>query len=268
MNIYIKRFILLNILLLAISCNAPGDNQNTTVSISTTLGTIRVRLYDDTPVHRDNFIKLIKSGFYNDVSFHRVIKDFMIQAGDPDTKTNKAGVPDSLATYTLPSEFRSEHFHKRGALAAARQGEDINPDMRSSGTQFYIVQGKKLSYDEIDQMEQRINSNIKQSYFNQLLKHVADSIAATGQTLSPGEIQEIASIKMFDYLTSTKEFSIPDAHRDVYVNEGGVPRLDGTYTVFGEVIEGIEIVDKIAETETDQEDKPVNDIRILKMKIE
>lgn len=268
MNIYLKRLFLINILFLLISCNAPGDNQNTTVSISTTYGTIRVKLYDDTPVHRDNFINLIKSGFYDDISFHRVIKDFMIQAGDPETKKNKAGLSDTLTTYTLPSEFRSEHFHKRGALAAARQSDDINPEMRSSGTQFYIVQGTKLSYEELDQMEQRVNSNIKQSYFNQLLKNVADSVANSGQTLSAGEIQEIASIKMFDYLTSTKDFSIPSDHRDVYVSEGGVPRLDGTYTVFGEVIEGIEVVDKIAETETDQTDKPVNDVRILKMKIE
>lgn len=269
MNMIIKRLFVLLILIAAISCAAPGgnDNSNTTVLVKTTLGDIKLKLYDGTPLHRDNFIKLIKSGFFDGISFHRVIQNFMIQAGDPATRTSREGLHDSLSTYTIPAEFRPEYFHKKGALAAAREGNDVNPEMRSSGTQFYIVQGKKLSEEELSGMEQMMNSNLKQAVFTKFLKEAADSAVQSGKPLSAGEVQEIASMKMFNYLTSHKDIKIPEDHRAVYKTEGGVPRLDGTYTVFGEVIEGLDVVDKIAAVPTDNNDKPVNDIRILKMKI-
>ncbi|HEX2975033.1 MAG TPA: peptidylprolyl isomerase [Bacteroidales bacterium] len=267
MNNYIKRIFSLNILLLFISCTAPGNNENTTISIETSLGAIKVLLYDDTPIHRDNFIKLVKSGAYEDVTFHRIIKDFMIQGGDPATKTIKQGIPDTLSTYTIPAEFRSNHFHKKGALAAARQGNEVNPEMRSSGTQFYIVQGTKLTSEQISSMEQRINNTLKQAYFNNLLVEVSDSVTSAGVTLSTGKIQEIASIKMYKYLETYKDFSIPEEQRTAYMNIGGTPFLDGTYTVFGEVVEGLDIVDKIADVQTGPGDRPVNDVRILKMSI-
>lgn len=264
----IKRIIFLNILLCLISCNAPRGNDSTIVSIKTSLGDIKIRLYDGTPVHRENFIKLVKSGFYDGVSFHRVINDFMIQAGDPQTKTaTKKPLPDSLNTYTIPAEFNSQYFHKKGALAAAREGNDVNPEMRSSGTQFYIVQGTKLSDEQLTQMEQRINNNLKQAYFNKLLNETSDSIAASSRPATQAEIQQIASIKMFKYLADYKDFKVPEDQRNVYKTIGGVPRLDGTYTVFGEVIEGLDVVDKIASVETDSNDKPVNDVKILKMRI-
>jgi cyclophilin family peptidyl-prolyl cis-trans isomerase len=267
MNILFKRIFLLNILLLLISCTAPGGNENTSVSIKTSVGDIKISLYDGTPIHRDNFIKLVKSGYYDGISFHRVIKDFMIQAGDAVTRTEQEGLHDSLSTYTIPSEFRGEYFHKKGALAAAREGNDVNPEMRSSGTQFYIVQGTRLSVLEIDQMEQKINSNMKQAIFNILLKQASDSANLSGKPLNSGEIQEIASIKMFNYLTSHKDFKVSQEHRTVYETIGGVPRLDGTYTVFGEVTEGLDVVDRIAAVQTDNSDKPVTDVKILKMKI-
>lgn len=267
MNIILKRFIPLNILFLLISCSAPGGNENSIVSIKTSLGDIKIKLYDNTPIHRDNFIKLVKSGFYEGISFHRVIKNFMIQAGDPATRTDQSNLPDSLNTYTLPAEFNDQDFHKKGALAAAREGNDVNPEMRSSGTQFYIVQGVKFTDDELNEAEQRINSNMKQSLFNRLLRETTDSINLTGKPLSSGEIQEIASMKMFQYLSAHKDFKVPQEHRSAYKNVGGVPRLDGAYTVFGEVIEGLDVVDRIAATETDSSDKPVNDIKILKMRI-
>lgn len=258
---------LANILLFLISCTSPVGNENTTLALTTSLGTVKIRLYDNTPVHRDNFIKLVKSGFYDGVSFHRVIEDFMIQAGDPSTRTDSENLPDSLYSYTLPAEFRTENFHKKGVLAAAREGNEVNPEMRSSGTQFYIVQGTRLTDEEIDLMEQRMNSNLKQAHFNQLIKTVADSAASSGKPLSSAEVQEIASIKMFDYLSSYEDFNIPEEHRDIYMTLGGVPRLDGTYTVFGEVIEGLDVVDKIASVETDSTDRPLNDVRILKIRI-
>ncbi len=268
MNIILKKILILFIVFPIISCDAPGGNDNTMISIETTLGDIKIKLYDVTPLHRDNFIKLVKSGFYDGISFHRVIQEFMIQAGDPKTKSGlDINLPDSLNFYTIPAEFNSEYFHKKGALAAARQGNDVNPEMRSSGTQFYIVQGIRYNDDELNMTEQRVNSTIKQSYFNKIMKETADSVRLSGQAISEAEIQEIASVKMFEYLTSNKDFAIPEEHRNVYRTIGGVPRLDGTYTVFGEVIEGLDIVDKIAAVQTDNSDRPLTDIKINKMKI-
>lgn len=268
MNKIFFRILSLSVFLLFISCSAPAGNENIVVLIKTNFGDIKIRLYDDTPLHRDNFVKLVKSGFYEGISFHRVIEDFMIQAGDPSTRS----VPidedaDSLNTYTVPSEFLKHHFHKKGALAAAREGNDINPEMRSSGTHFYIVQGEKFTDAGLDQADQLINSNIRQALFNKYISHYTDSAMQAGIELSDGEIQEKASEKMFDYLSTEGFYKIPDDQREAYKTIGGVPRLDGTYTVFGEVISGLDVVDKIASAETDQYDKPLNDIKILKTKI-
>ena len=268
MNTIIKRLLFLPVLLLIISCNSQVRNENTLILIKTTLGDIKIKLYDGTPIHRNNFIKLINSGFYEGVSFHRVIKDFMIQSGDPATKSGlPKPLPDSLNTYTIPAEFTNQYFHKKGALAAAREGNDVNPEMRSSGTQFYIVQGVKYSDTELIQAEQRINGNLKQSVFTKIIRATADSIRMTGKTVTDAEIQQIATPKMFQYLSDKKDYVIPEDHRNVYKSIGGVPRLDGTYTVFGEVVEGLDVVDRIAAVQTDSNDKPVNDIKIIKIKI-
>jgi peptidylprolyl isomerase len=268
MNIYLRNALALISLIIILSCTPKVINENTIVSIQTTSGDIKIKLYDNTPIHRNNFIKLINSGFYEGIAFHRVIKEFMIQAGDPLTKQVSGSVmPDSMKTYTIPAEFNNINFHKRGALAAARQGSDINPELRSSGTQFYIVQGVKYTDEELNQAELRINGNRKQNLFNKLLKETSDSVKLSGKTISAGEIQEIASVKMFEYLTTTEDYKIPENQRNVYKTIGGTPRLDDTYTVFGEVIEGIDIVDKIASVTTDTNDKPLEDVRILKIKI-
>jgi peptidylprolyl isomerase len=268
MNTVARHFISLSILFLLFSCNAPGGNDNTIVLIKTTSGDIKVKLYDNTPLHRDNFIKLVNMGFYDGISFHRVIKDFMIQAGDPATKAGLTKEQlDTLDKYTIPAEFRREYYHKKGVLAAAREGNDVNPEMRSSGTQFYIVQGKKYTEAELKATEDRMNSNIKQTLFSRLIKETADSARLSGKPLQDSEIQEIASMKMFEYLTTTGEFKFSQEQIDSYMNAGGVPRLDGTYTVFGEVIEGIEVVDRIAAVQTNTADKPLNDIKIVKMKL-
>jgi cyclophilin family peptidyl-prolyl cis-trans isomerase len=268
MNIFFKKGILIPVLLFIISCNAPGGNENTVISIKTTLGDIKIKLYDGTPLHRDNFIKLINTDFYNDISFHRVIKDFMIQAGDPASKSGSVtNQPDSLNTYTIPAEFTNQYFHKKGALAAARQGNDVNPEMRSSGTQFYIVQGVRYNDEELTMSEQRINSNTKQGLFNKIMRETADSVRLSGKIITNGEIQEIASVKMFQYLSNNKDYKISEEQRSIYKSLGGVPRLDGTYTVFGEVIEGLDVVDKIASVKTDSNDRPVTDVKILKIKI-
>lgn len=268
MNTTVKHFAAFSFLLIIISCSAPGNNENTFVSIKTTLGDIKIKLYDGTPLHRDNFIKLVNTGFYDGVSFHRVIKDFMIQGGNPATRTGLTKEQlDTLDNYTIPAEFRKEYYHKKGAVAAARQGNEVNPEMRSSGTQFYIVQGVKYTDNELTAAEGRINSNIKQGLFARLIKETADSARLSGAPLQASEIQERASMKMFEYLTRTGDYKLSENQINDYKTIGGVPRLDGTYTVFGEVIEGLDIVDKIASVETDQADKPVTDVRILKMKI-
>jgi len=249
------------------SCKSPAGNENIVVSMKTSMGEIKIKLYDGTPLHRDNFIHLIKTGFYEGVSFHRVIKDFMVQAGDPLTKSPSGQkLPDSLNTYTIPAEFNTLYFHKKGTLAAAREGDDVNPEMRSSGTQFYLVQGVVYSDMELDQAEQKINSNAKQSRFTSLMKTTSDSLRLTGKPISAAETQQIASVKMFQYLTTYTDFKIPEETRKIYRTIGGTPRLDGSYTVFGEVIEGLDIIDKIAAVQTDNTDQPVDDVKILKIK--
>jgi peptidylprolyl isomerase len=268
MNILFKKLIFLQLLLLFISCNNPINYENTIISMKTTLGDIKIKLYDGTPLHRDNFIKLINSGFFEGISFHRVINQFMIQAGDPLTRTVPVtGMADSLKTYTISAEFNPIYFHKKGALAAAREGNQVNPQMRSSGTQFYIVQGTKYNDEDLNKAELQINSNIKQAVFNKLIRQTADSVRLSGKTIADSEIQNIASLKMFQYLTSSKSYIIPEDQRNIYSTIGGTPRLDGTYTVFGEVIEGLDVVDRIAAVNTDSADKPLTDIKILKIKI-
>jgi len=264
----LKKLFLLPLFLVSLACNTHGLNENTIVLIKTTMGDIKIKLYDETPVHRDNFIKLVKSDFYEGVSFHRVIKDFMIQAGDPASKTKTAHLlPDSLNTYTIPAEVNNKYFHKKGALAAARQANEINPEMRSSGTQFYIVEGTKYTDDELKIAEQRITNNIKQAVYTSILKQTTDSLQKTGTQSTPSQIQEIASMKMFKYLINSKDYIIPEEQRISYKTSGGTPRLDATYTVFGEVIEGQDVVDRISTVATSANDVPLTEVKILKVKI-
>jgi len=268
MNIIKKNITIFLALLAFMSCSSPSTNENTLVSVRTTLGDIKLKLYDNTPLHRDNFISLLNSHIYDGVSFHRIIKEFMIQAGDPSTSTVLSEEQiDTLSTYTIPAEFKKEYFHKKGALAAARMGNDVNPEMRSSGTQFYIIHGTISSYDDLMLTEEHINSNIKQALFNKMIKDISDSARLSGVPLQDAEVQELASLKMFDNLSATPDFKYSEDKINMYTTIGGVPRLDGTYTVFGEVVEGLDVVDRIAEVPTDKNYKPLNDIRIIKMKI-
>ena len=193
------------------------------VFIKTDSGNLILRLKDETPIHRDNFIKLVKSGYYNGISFHRVIAGFMIQAGDEKTK-RKADSTKFLNAYTLPAEILPEFFHKKGMLAAARMGDNVNPKRESSGVQFYIVQGRVFNDKSLDSVETyRLNGR-----------------------------------------------KIPLAQREVYKTTGGAPHLDQTYTIFGELVSGFDVLDKIAQTKTSGRqggDKPLVDIRIKKVKM-
>ena len=186
------------------------------VKISTPYGDMLIKLYNETPLHRDNFIKLVKESYYNDLLFHRVISDFMIQGGDPNSRNAQAGAP--LGTggpgYTVPAEFRKGLIHKKGALSAARQADQVNPQRASSGSQFYIVQGTKQTDSDLNMMGQRMGINYT------------------------------------------------DAEREIYRTIGGTPFLDQQYTVFGEVIDGLDVIDKIAAVKKDSRDRPLEDIKM------
>jgi peptidylprolyl isomerase len=172
-----------------------------------------------------------------------------------------------LDSYTIPPEFRPALFHKKGALAAAREGNDVNPGMRSSGTQFYIVQGRIYSDDDLNKAEQRINNGIQQALFIRIMKEMTDSNKISPTKLSPEAIQEKVSLKMFEITSAEGKYKISEEHRNIYKTSGGAAHLDGNYTVFGEVTEGLELVDKIAGVQTDAGDKPLTDVRILKMSV-
>ena len=196
------------------------------VLMQTTMGDLVIRLSDSTPLHRDNFLKLVKVGYYDSVLFHRVIKNFMIQGGDPNSIRAVAGKPlgDGGPGYTVPAEFRKTLFHKKGALAAARMGDNVNPTKASSGSQFYIAQGKVFTDAGLDSVE---------------------TFRLSGR-------------------------KIPANQREVYKTIGGIPHLDQGYTVYGEVVKGLDVLDKIAAVQTSRgqdRDRPLQDVRIIKAKL-
>lgn len=199
------------------------------VVLETTKGDIELKLYDATPQHRDNFVKLVKECAYDSLLFHRVIRDFMIQGGDPDSKNAAPGVflGEGDRPYTVPAEFRLEEgiFHRRGVLAAAREGDDVNPEQRSSAMQFYIVWGKIFDEQGLDNVQKRLDER-------------------TG-----------GRVKL------TTEM------RQVYKTVGGTPHLDGQYTVFGEVVSGLDVVDAIQQVPTDRNDRPLDDVRIIRARL-
>jgi len=250
------------------SCTERESN-GTLVRITTNVGEIHVRLYDDTPLHRDNFVRLAREGFYNGTLFHRVIYEFMIQGGDPDSR--HADPHDILGNggpgYTVPAELRPHLFHKRGALAAARLGDRENPDQASSGSQFYIVHGRLWTDPELYEMEIRINEMLRQSLFYKILHHQKQLNAEREIPLNEEQLQELAMIEAQDQWLEREPYRIPEEHREVYRTIGGTPHLDGSYTVFGEVVKGLDVVDKIASTPTSPNDRPLTDIRILTMKV-
>ena len=235
------------------------------VKISTSLGDIVVRLYDETPAHRDNFLKLAREGFYDGTIFHRVIKDFMIQGGDPDSKCAPKGAQLGCgdAGYTLPAEFNPALFHKRGALAAARQGDQVNPERRSSGCQFYIVWGKTYSKGQIDQLARQMQMQAVQGVFNELvMAHKAEVLEMRRNRDREGlmALQEQLEAEANAVVVEKGLGRMPKEAVEAYSTVGGTPFLDGQYTVFGEVEEGLEVAGKIIEAATDANDRPLEDI--------
>jgi len=255
---YMRRLVY-GLLLLSIICCSSNHTKDPVVIIETRLGSIKIRLYNDTPIHRDNFLKLVKSGFYDSLLFHRVIKDFMIQGGDPTSKHAKPGIMlgEGDAGYTLPAEFRPNHFNIRGALAAAREGDEVNPTKRSSGAQFYIVTGKKFSEQELKDLESKITSfNIQQAAMG-YARRLSDSLVKTKHTIPIDSLRQLA----FNYGQKvTTKYSFTAAQKKAYETVGGSPHLDGSYTIFGEVIEGFDVIEKISLEASDPNNRPIKDI--------
>ncbi len=271
-------FILLIILFLGMSCESKKAttteaNDNVCVDIETTMGHIKVKLYNETPAHRDNFIKLVKEGYYNGTLFHRVINKFMIQGGDGDSRNAKPGQRLGMGDpgYTIPAEFvYPRYFHKKGALAAARQGDNVNPEKASSGSQFYIVTGDVIPAGQIGQVERQLQMQQEQAIFNQLVEAHRNEILAMRRARDTQGLQALQDqliAEMHERIAREGIAKLSEEQKQAYTTVGGAPHLDGAYTVFGEVIEGMDVVEKIEKVATDSADRPKEDIKIISMKI-
>jgi cyclophilin family peptidyl-prolyl cis-trans isomerase len=274
--------VFLMIIMTMSACSQKSDEP--IVLIKTDIGNLRIKLYNETPVHRDNFIELAENGTLDSTLFHRVIKDFMIQGGDPESKNAEPGAPlgSGGPGYTIPAEIHFPlYFHKKGALAAARQADQVNPEKRSSGSQFYIVQGKVFDENELKKIEGQQNQMLQRNIFNTLLQEYNDSLNTLQQQGDEEKLvqlqQHIMQVVNMRFSQQPK-FTYGSYAKEVYTTKGGTPFLDGNYTVFGEVVEektifekvgslfgkkyGLEVVDAIANQETDSRDRPLKDIRI------
>lgn len=243
------------------------------VELTTDMGNIVVRLYGDTPRHQANFLKLVKDGYYNGVLFHRVIDNFMIQTGDPDSKTAASGqmLGSGGPGYEIDAEILyPKHFHKRGALAAARSGDQVNPQRRSSGSQFYIVTGEVLTPAQAAQMQEQFAFRDKQDEFNRLAQAEMPRIRQmqmAGDTAGLNKLQRELIAKVEAKYADAKAPELPKEIVEAYTTVGGTPHLDGTYTVFGEVVSGMDVVGKIEKVQTDANDRPTQDVHIISAKV-
>ena len=240
------------------------------VQIKTMLGDIVVRLYDETPIHRDNFMKLVKEGYYDGTLFHRVIKDFMIQGGDPDSKGAPAGKMLGVGgpDYTLEAEIKDSLFHKRGALAAARQGDEVNPERRSSGSQFYIVWGQVYNEGQLRQFSKQLRMQKVQAVFNDLASSHRDEIMQMRRDRNRTGLQKLQEKLVAEAENKVGKAGLTEEQLKIYSTIGGTPHLDGQYTVFGEVEEGLEVVEMIQSSATGRGDRPVDDIEMKMVVIE
>ena len=238
------------------------NEKRTLVKLETTMGNITVALYNETPKHRDNFIKLVKEGVYDSTLFHRVIKQFMIQAGDPDSKnaSDTAMLGSGDVGYTIPAEFNPKFFHKKGVLAAARQGDDVNPEKASSGCQFYIVTGRKFTEPQLLGMENKINEQREEALFDSLARqHMKEiyKMRKAGDNAGLLELQDTLEAQARELADKEEKFRFTPEQIKAYSTVGGAPHLDGSYTVFGEVTEGMEVVENIEIAKTNRADRPV-----------
>lgn len=235
------------------------------IQLTLPTGEVRIKLYNETPRHRDNMLKLVEEGFYDGTLFHRVIRDFMVQGGDPDSRSAQKG--DSLGRgdvgYTIPAEFSPALFHKKGALCAARQGDEVNPNKESSGCQFYIVTGKRYTKAQLKQMEEQMTLQRAQFYFQQLVKERYEDIKRLRKERNRNgmyALQEELSAQAQAMARERDAFHFTPEQIEAYTTEGGTPFLDGSYTVFGEVISGMEAIEALEKVKTDRNDRPLEDV--------
>ena len=262
---------LLGALLITAGCAPKGldPNKPVYVTVHTNMGKVTAVLYDDTPLHRDNFIKLCREGAYDSVIFHRIIKDFVVQGGDPDSKRYRADVRygSNDGGYTVPAEIRPHHINKRGALLDAKLGDDVNPERASAGMHFCFMQGRVQSDADLDAAEVRINDIQRNWLFHKFMAQLTEKrpelalpemgpeLAATAMQMTTERIEESGPIR------------ISDEQRRIYKTVGGAPHLDGSVTVFGEVVEGLDIVEKMSLVATDQYDSPRAPVYIISTEV-
>ncbi len=267
-----KNLIYIVFIFLFLSCQQKLElgKKDRIVEVETEYGNIKIRLYDETPAHRDNFVKLAHENYFDATLFHRVIDGFMIQGGDPDSKGAKLGqrLGEGGPGYQIPAEIKAGLFHKRGVLAAAREGDDVNPEKKSAGSQFYIAQGKVYTPAELDSLQIKMNAKLKSSIFKKIQMEKAEYLS---KCQMEGELDKLTEaidrIKFeVDSLYSTQKIVLSKEQIEAYTTVGGIPHLDGNYTVYGEVIEGMDLIDSIARVETDDFDRPLKDIS-MKIKV-
>ncbi|MCD7973727.1 MAG: peptidylprolyl isomerase [Candidatus Azobacteroides sp.] len=256
-----KIFFTFILIFIMVNSGKAEDQKGTFILIQTSLGDIKVKLYDETPLHRDNFVKLVEEGFYNELQFHRVIKNFMVQGGDPESKNAPDGAQLGAGGpgYTIPAEFVYPlYFHKRGALSAARQGDQVNPEKNSSGSQFYIVWGTRYTDAQLDDFEQNLINKEMQKVFNELAKERQEEIQALYAAQDQEGLNKLQQelIRITESKVNPEVVKFTPEQREAYKNLGGTPHLDNDYTVFGEVIEGLDVVEKIQSVETNPGDRP------------
>ena len=271
--------LLLTILACTLAGCKPGQKKDgnmeneTKLKIETSAGDIVVKLYNETPRHRDNFIKLAQDGTYEGTLFHRVINDFMIQAGDPESKEAPQGkmLGAGDVGYTIPAEFvYPKYFHKKGALSAARQGDNVNPEKASSGCQFYIVTGKVYSDSTLLDMERQMNQLRLNNAFQALVQKNMKTIyklRKDGNQDGLLDLQDSLIAQAEAQVDKEEPFRFTPEQVQAYTTVGGTPHLDGEYTVFGEVLEGMDVVDKIQQVKTDRNDRPEKDVIIQKVTV-
>lgn len=269
---YLKHIILTLILILVIKQGFSQTFSKETIIISTLYGDIKLKLFNETPKHRDNFLKLVKEHYYDSLLFHRVIQDFMIQGGDPDSKYAEPAklLGDGDLKYTVPAEFVPSLCHKKGMLCAARNGDDVNPEKASSAAQFYIVQGKVRTEEDLISFEKRINkpiiTKIKEDILNKPENTVLKEKIATAKKDQNNDSLmvyfKVVNKLVDDEYAKTPHYTFPPEHKTIYKTIGGTPHLDSQYTIFGEVIEGLEVIDKIAAVGKNKDDRPLIEVRM------
>lgn len=266
--------LLMLMLLSTASCLNQEDKDPVQVKISTNYGPMVVELYDATPKHKANFLRLVDSSFYDSLWFHRIIEGFMIQGGDPNTRdtTARKSWGDGGPGYTLPAEFVDTLFHQRGALAAARKGDQINPEKRSSGSQFYIVQGKRFTQDELSRIDQRRMMMNQQTVFQEFLNDSANvafkkEFKEAQKTNNQTQLQSLIASVEPQLKERLEMYKLSLEQRQLYMNVGGAPHLDGAYTVFGQLVEGWNVLDSIGLVPTNKKNQPLEPVIILKMEV-